>query len=368
MDATEIQRQPAAATDVASPEPPPDRPRTGRRRVVWVLAALVAAVVVAVVFPGVVGDRALTITNLVLLAMPSAMALTVLTGTGGMISVGHGALIGIGGFVGVVAADSGVPFLVVLLASAVVGLLVGVAIGLPSLRMGGFYLLLSTLAMAYIVSYLLAAYQEEAAGGRFQQTGFSLPTAEIGGLALVDEQQWYVLLVVFAALTAFGWHRLMRTKTGRAWLAVREREELAPLVGIDVVRSKLLVFALSSAIVTAAGCLAAYHTTLVTSEQFTGIAIPISYYAMIVTGGLGSLTGAAIGAVIVVALPFVLPDLISVLPDGLPFKETLDRNGATVALFVYGLLIVVFMWLEPKGIVGLAKRLGGAAAARVRTR
>jgi branched-chain amino acid transport system permease protein len=315
-----------------------------RTRKAW-LAAFLAA---ALAYPFVAGPFGLELANQVLLAAVGAVALMLLTGYAGQISLGHAGLLAAGAFTtGILFKETGAQFWVTLPAAAAVGAALGVIFGLPSLRLRGLYLAVSTLALHFIVIHVGNEYETK----RGFSTGIVIDPPQLGGWVLSDPRAWYFVLLAAAAATVLVAVNLVRTKTGRAWRAIHGREAVAEALGISVPRAKLSAFVASSTITAVAGCLFAYYRGFVSAEAFS-IFLAIQYVAMVIVGGMGSVLGALLGTVFVVLFPYVIEGTMATL--GL--AERLASVVFAVNYAAFGLLMIVFLVFEPQGLVGIWRR------------
>jgi branched-chain amino acid transport system permease protein len=238
---------------------------------------------------------------------------------------------------------------VTLPAAALVGGLLGIVFGLPSLRLRGLYLAVSTLALHFVVVYLGGEYETE----RGFSTGIVIDPPTIAGWAVVGGKAWFFVLLTFAAATVLFSLNLLRTRTGRAWRALREREAVAAILGVDVARSKLTAFIVSSTMTALAGALFGYFRGFVSIEAFS-LFLTIQYVAMVIVGGMGSIPGALLGAGFVVLFPYAIETaasaLLPVQVSGLVFA--LDYAG-------FGLAMILFLLFEPQGLIGIWRRIRG---------
>jgi branched-chain amino acid transport system permease protein len=296
----------------------------------------------------------LFIYNTFLWSAVAAIALNFLMGTAGQVSIGNAAFLAVGAFSTVFFNHAGFPFPLDIISAAVVAGLVGLVFGLPALRVQGIYLALSTLAAQFIVLYVVTEYQQHTV----QASGFSLPDlfASFG----VDGQQrvWTLLLTATLAGTVILISVLGTGRMGRAARMVRDHEAAAPALGVRVGYTKLVIFVLTSALIGLAGGFSAYLAGTVSTDSYT-LALAISFLAMILIGGLDSVTGSIIGAGLVVGLPY----LTSNVSDSL-FGST---NGTVwapqISLIIYGALIVVFILASPNGIIGWLRGIRDKIAA-----
>lgn len=299
--------------------------------------------------------------NIVFIAVIGAVSLNLLTGVAGQVSLGSAAFLAVGAFTAASTQHAwGLNMWEALpIAFAGAGLL-GLLVGLPSLRFRGFYLALTTLAMHFIVLFVLLKYQV-AAGGL---EGFSLPVQAIGPLVLSDDRSWYYLLGMFAAAAVLVSTNLIRTKVGRAWTAIRDRDIAAAVIGVDVTYYRLLAFTVSSAIFGVAGCLQAYYLGNVSVDGY-GLDLAIQYVAMIIVGGLGSTAGAVLGALVVTQLTFVIRTAIESLQQIDPVFNQLSLGIFSLQAAAFGVVIMLVLLFEPKGLIELVRRLERYALERV---
>jgi len=285
----------------------------------------------------------------VFLAAVGSLSLMLLTGYAGQISLGHAGLLAAGAFtVGILFKEVAAPFWVTLPAAALVGGILGVVFGLPSLRLRGLYLAVSTLALHFVVVYLGAEYETK----RGFSTGILVDPPQIGGHSLTDGRAWYFVLLFAAGATLLLCLNLLRSRTGRAWGAIRSHERVAEALGISIAGYKLLAFVISSAITAVAGALFAYYRGFVSVEAFS-LFLSISYVAMIIVGGMGSLLGALLGAVFVTLFPYVIEAALLALPGSRRYAgEVFAVNYAS-----FGLIMILFLIFEPLGLVGIWNRV-----------
>ena len=285
----------------------------------------------------------------VFLASIGALSLMLLTGYAGQISLGHAGLLAAGAFTaGILFRELHAPFWVTLPAAALVGGLLGIVFGLPSLRLRGLYLAISTLALHFVVVYLGGEYETK----RGFSTGITVDPPQVFGRALTNNRVWYFVLLIFAAGTLLISVNLLRSRTGRAWGAIRARETVAEALGIEVAAYKLLAFVISSAMTAVAGALFAYYRGFVSVEAFS-LFLSISYVAMTIIGGMGSLLGALLGAVFVTLFPYLIEAGLLALPGAQRYAGELFA----VNYSAFGLVMILFLVFEPLGLVGIWRRI-----------
>ena len=306
-------------------------------------AALAAFAACALALPFAATPFLLDLANQVLLAVVGAVALMLLTGYAGQISLGHAGLLAAGAYTtGILFKEFGAEWWVALPCAALVGALLGVVFGLPSLRLRGLYLAVSTLALHFVVIYLGNEYETK--------RGFS--TGVVIDSPLADARAWYAALFAAAAAAVLLALNLLRTKTGRAWHAIRGKEAVAEALGINIPAYKLLAFVISAAMTSVAGCLFAYYRGFVSAEAFS-LFLTIQYVAMVIIGGMGSILGAVLGAIFVTLFPYAIEHLLASVPTPAAWANSLFA----VNYAAFGLVMILFLLFEPTGLVGIWRRV-----------
>jgi branched-chain amino acid transport system permease protein len=300
-------------------------------------------------FPFVASPFALDLACQVFLASVGALSLMLLTGYAGQISLGHAGLIAAGAFTtGILAREIHAPFWIALPASAVTGIVLGFVFGLPSLRLRGLYLAVSTLALHFVVIYLGGEYETK----RGFSTGIIVEPPSVAGFRLSGGRFWYFVLLAAAAISLLICINLLRSRSGRAFRAVHARETVAEALGINIAGYKLLAFVISSSMTSVAGCLFAYYRGFVSVEAFD-LFLSIQYVAMIIIGGMGSLLGALLGAAFVTLFPYAIEALLHLLPNA----DKLAGDIFAVNYASFGVVMILFLIFEPLGLVGIWYRL-----------
>jgi branched-chain amino acid transport system permease protein len=325
-------------------------------RLTYFLIAVIAVVAAVCALTG--SSYSVYVLDTLLLAAIGAVALDLLMGTGGQVSIGNAAFLAAGAFSTVWALRAGILFPFDVIIGAGVCAVAGLIVGLPALRIKGMYLALATLAAFYIAQFIGEQYQSDTVGAG----GFLLAPVFAGTL---QQQQatWAWLLggVLIATIIVVGWLRTGRS--GRAWRMIRDHEVAAAIMGIPVARYKLILFVITSAVIGLEGGLLAEFTGAVSSSTFT-LDSSISVIAMILIGGLDSQAGPLIGAIVVTMLPIVVPDVTGLLTGG----SSVNVNAGGYAEIVYGVLIMVFIIAAPGGISGLIQGWVQSGVARVRAK
>lgn len=299
-------------------------------------------------FPFMASDYWLYLACLVSINVAGATGLNILTGYTGLVSLGQAAFMGLGAYtVAIVQARWGTPVLFNLLAGGFVAMLGGIVVGLPSLRVKGLYLAIATIAASFIAHFLFANLK--LTGGT---AGLTLQPATVFGVALDTSFRLYWVIVPVTLLMLLGAANLFRTRIGRAFIAIRDRDISAEVLGIPLLRYKLLSFGLSSFYAGVAGGLWAYFFRVVTPESFP-LLMSIFFLAAIIVGGMGSILGGILGAVFMTMVPELLKLIVDLLPGGSELAVFLSP----VRTMVFGLLIIVFLVFEPQGLAQMWRRL-----------
>jgi branched-chain amino acid transport system permease protein len=288
--------------------------------------------------------------NRILIAVIAATGLNILTGFTGQISLGNAAFLAVGAYTtAFLSGRLGLPFPLVIPAAGVVTALVGMVFGVPSLRLKGLYLAVATLAAHFVVEFTVVHW-EAVTGG---VNGISVPPAKLGPLELDGDKQVYWLILPLAAGMLLGAKNLFRTKVGKAFVAIRDQDISAEVMGVNVFKYKLLSFGVSSFYVGVAGALLAYQARIISPENFP-ITVAIDYLGMIIIGGLGSVLGSIFGAVFITLLPELLRLATGALADTYPALVTLF---ASLKMGIFGLAIVLFLVFEPDGMAARWHRI-----------
>lgn len=301
-----------------------------------------------ITFPFMANDYWLYLACLVAINVASATGLNILTGYTGLVSLGQAAFMGLGAYtVAAMEQYVGSFFLLNLLLAGTVAMLGGVVVGIPSLRVKGLYLAIVTIAASFLAHFLFVNSGFTGGTG-----GMTVAPAKVAGVSLDTSFRIYWLIVPITVLMVLGAANLFRTRIGRAFIAIRDRDISAEVLGIPLLRYKLLSFGLSSFYAGLAGGMWAYFFRVVTPESFPLI-LSIFFLAAIIVGGMGTILGGILGAIFMTMVPEVLRLVVGWMPiDG----DTL-RYVAPVRTIVFGLLIVGFLIFEPQGLAEVWRRI-----------
>lgn len=266
--------------------------------------------------------------------------LMLLSGFTGQFSMGHAAFLAVGAYTEAILQARGMPFVVSAPVAVVLASVTGVVIGLPALRLTGIYLAIGTLAFGFIVEEILARW-ESLTGGN---SGMTVPSAKLLFSKINGEIEFYYLCLACVIIAGVLVFNLLRSPTGRAFIAIRDSEVSAQSMGVNLSAYKTLSFALSAGLTGLAGALYAHQIKFISPEQFT-LAVSIEFLMMIVIGGMGSLHGAIFGAIFVISLP----EFIGGMKDFLP-QVVAEQTGLKSTIF--GVIMILFVLFEPLGLFG----------------
>lgn len=312
------------------------------------LCLLAALVILFAVVPFVSGPYTMYLLIIIAITSIAALGLNILVGFTGQLSLGHGAFFGVGAYTAaILAADYGWPFLLCVLAGGVVTALVGIGFGLPSGRLKGLYLTIATLAGQFIIEHVLVQWESVTKGVR----GIVLPFPTLFGFFLDGDVAYFYVTFIALALMTFIAVNIMRSRYGRAFIAIRDNDRAAEGMGIPIFRYKLLSFAISSFYAGFAGALWAFYMVSITAEPFN-LMLSVEYIAMIIIGGLGSIPGAIFGATFIVMLNEILRIITQFLMNT-PFMAGIELTLAPLRELAFGLAIVLFIIFEPRGLAEL---------------
>ncbi len=309
----------------------------------FVKVCVTAFFVFLLAWPFLVKSAFLWITLQILIAAIGAVGLNILTGFTGQISLGQGAFLGVGAYTSAyITAKLGLSFWVGVPAAGLVTAMAGMVFGIPSLRLKGLYLAIATLASQFILEWIFLRW-ESVTGGSY---GIVIPRPSLGGYVFEsDRSYYYIVLLIAAAMVLFA-ANLMRTRTGRAFMAVRDHHISAEIMGINLFKYRILSFAISSFYAGVAGALYGHSLRFVSSEQFN-IEVSIVYLAMIIIGGLGSILGSIFGAVFMILLPKLLTIVTAKMAVSIPGIAEL---ATALEQGIFGMIIIVFLIFEPDGL------------------
>ncbi len=315
-----------------------------RTKTHWVLLGLLFILLLTA--PLYMNNYWLSILNIITITIIAATGLNILTGYCGQLSIGHAGFIAVGAYTSaVLTGQFDVPFLVGMLCGGLMAGLIGMLFGLPSLRVKGFYLAISTIAAQFIIMWVIKNWTNVTGGN----IGLNVPTAEIFGFSFISQSSKYYLILAITVLVIFFAKNLARTKPGRAFVAIRDNDLAAQVMGINLFRYKLLAFFIGCFFAGIAGSLLAHCYYGFLNPEFFNFKESILYVGMIIIGGLGATVGPIFGVVFIRLLEKILSlELVPLLEASITVLPSGWASGLTPMLF--GLVIILFLVLEPRGM------------------
>jgi branched-chain amino acid transport system permease protein len=305
-------------------------------KLIWFLFFMVFLLFV----PLFAGEYMVYMVSLTAIYVIVALGLNLLSGYAGQISLGHAAFMAIGAYSSsYLTVKLGLPFWFALPASGVITGIVGILLGIAALRLSGFYLAIATMAFAFIVDEVILNWVSVTNGAN----GIKLPGPSIGPLALKTDTQVYYLIIAITLIMIWAAKNITRSSLGRAFALIRDSETAAETMGVNLFKYKTIAFCISAFYAGIAGSLFAHFLKFISPSNFS-LMDSIGFIIMILVGGIGTIPGSVFGAIFIT----FLPEGIRFLKDIFPFfvVET-GLQG-----LVYGLILLVFIILEPTGLYG----------------
>ncbi len=299
-----------------------------------------ALMVLMLLAPWIFSEYWLAQVTFILIYAVVGLGLMLMSGFTGQFSLGHAAFLGVGAYTQAALTGAGVPFPLALVAAAGISAMVGVIVGLPALRLKGIYLGIATLAFGFIVEEVFARW-ESVTGGN---AGKHVKDPSLFGWTVESGEPFYYLCLVITVLATLAILNLLRSPTGRAFVAIRDSEISAQSMGIHLARFKTMSFAISAALAGVGGALYAHKLKFISPDQF-GVLQSIDLILMIVIGGLGSVHGAFLGAIFLITMPQAIALAKDYLPDAIALAPGLQG-------VVYGSVLIAFVLFEPLGLYG----------------
>ena len=294
-------------------------------------------------FPLSANNYFLDVANNLGIMIIAVIGLQILVGFCGQISLGHAAFMGVGAYISaMISFHFGWSFWIAMPCAAFFSGLLGVVVGLPALKIRGFYIAVSTLAAHYIILWVILH------GGKLTQGTSGLPAHEIqiGNFTFNNEIRMFYLIMIFVIAVIFLVNNMMRTKTGRAFLAVRDSDLAAEFMGVNVFRTKVLAFSMASVCAGISGSLMAHYQGIVTVEHFT-LSDSIWMLGMLIIGG-PTITGAILGTIFLKILSQVV--LFMAPWIGGIFTAFSGSSVAGFTQIFFGIVILLFLVFEPRGL------------------
>jgi branched-chain amino acid transport system permease protein len=312
-----------------------------RTKTQWVL--LIAFLIILFTIPLYANNYWLRVSNLIGTTVIAVTGLNILTGYCGQLSIGHAGFMAVGAFTsGVLTGRLDLPFPLAFICSGLMAGVTGLIFGMPSVRVKGFYLAITTIAAQFIIFWIINHWNIT---GGFN--GISVPYAAIGGLVFNSNFSQFYLIMVITVVVIFLAKNLARTKAGRAFIAIRDNDLAAEVMGVNLFYYKMLAFFIGCFLAGIAGSLVAHTVGMITTDNFPFLD-SILYVGMVIIGGLGTTLGPILGSIFIrllgVGVFFLSPALKESFPN-LP-------GGFTTGLapMLFGLIFMLFLILEPRGI------------------
>ena len=279
----------------------------------------------------------------------ATLGLNLTTGNAGLISLAHGAFLGVGCYTVAWLGRLGAPFWLALPAAGLLSAALGLIVGLPSLRVKGIYLAVATLAAHFVLTFVFREW-EPVTGG---VPGTSIPRAKLFGFEFHGDRRNFVLIFTVAFIAALAARNLGRSRFGRAFVAVRERDFSAEILGVHLLSTKLLAFAAGAFCAGVAGGLLGYFYGAITPEYFA-LTLSVFYLAAVIVGGLGTVLGSILGALFMTFVPEALRLAAHLSSQWFPGVAALLLPMGQV---VFGALIIGFLVFEPHGLAAIWGRI-----------
>ena len=286
----------------------------------------------------------LSLVNLIAITIITVHGLNILTGYTGQISLGQAAFMAIGGYSSaILSLRLDFPFWASLICAGLIAAIVGLIFGLPSLKVKGFYLVMATLAAHFIIMWFIT-HQGGITGGA---KGMYLPAPQLGGMVFDTQRSMYCIIMPIAAIMTFLAKNLARTRVGRAFVAIRDNDIAAEVMGVNIFYYKLVSFFVCSFYAGIAGALWVWWAGRVCIEQF-GLMDSVFYLGMMIVGGMGSILGPILGTILLRLLEEGASIVAPVMADVLPFMG--EGLFAGLALMFFGVVVILFLIFEPRGL------------------
>jgi branched-chain amino acid transport system permease protein len=286
-------------------------------------------------------DRILTIMTIIGITIISVHGLNILTGYCGLLSIGHVAFMAVGGYTSaVLCAKFGWTFWAALPCAALMAGMMGLLFGLPSLRVKGFYLIMATIAAHFIIIWLILQLRSITGGG----DGMAVPRVAIGSFVFKSKSSYFYLVMIIACLATFVAVNITRTRAGRAFIAIRDNELAAEVMGVNLWTYKLLAFFIGCIFAGVAGSLLVHYYAFASPTQFPFMD-SVWFLGMLIVGGMGSTTGAIFGAVSLK----LLDELVTIVGPILS-AVVAAQAAASLGLIMRGLILILFLIFEPRGL------------------
>jgi branched-chain amino acid transport system permease protein len=317
-----------------------------RTRTQWIL--LLLFLVLLFTIPLYASNEILTVLTLIGITIIGVLGLNILTGCCGQLSLGHAGFMAVGGYsLAILSAKLGWPFWAALPAAGLISGIIGIFFGLPSLKIKGFYLIMATVAAYFIIIWLILQLRSLTGG----TDGLSVPEAAFGGLIIKGKAAYFYLVMGITCLATYLAKNIVRTRAGRAFIAIRDNDLAAEVMGVNLWVYKLQAFFIGCVFAGVAGGLSVQYYSFANVEQFPFIS-SIWYLGMLIVGGMGSTSGVIFGVVAIKLL-----DQVATKVGPLLANIVNPQAAVGLSLILTGMVIILFLIFEPRGIAHLWERV-----------
>lgn len=317
-----------------------------RTRLHW--GFLVVLLVFLFTLPQWAGHSLLTLATIIGITVISAHGLNILTGNCGLVSLGHSGFMMVGGYtLAILCHSAGFPFWAALPIAGLVSGAMGIIFGLPSLRIKGFYLIMSTVAAYFIIHWLVLQFRSLTGGTE----GLTVPPPDLFGWSIRDRANYYYVVMVLVILATIVTKNILRTRAGRAFVAIRDNDLAAEAMGVSLFTYKLQAFFIGCVFAGVAGGLSAQYYLFVNVEQFPFFD-SVWLLGMLIVGGMGSVSGTIFG---VIAIKLLQQLAIKIGPSLSAISNPQVATG--LSLILPSVVIILFLIFAPRGISHIWERI-----------
>jgi branched-chain amino acid transport system permease protein len=311
-----------------------------RTKTQWIL--LFGFLVLLFALPSFASDKLLTLATIIGISIISVLGLNILTGYCGQISMGHAGFMAVGGYVSaILTVKLGLPFWLALPCAGLGAGLVGIIFGLPSLKIKGFYLIMATVAAHFIIIWVILQFADITGGS----DGMSLQRPSIGGFVFKSKASYFYLVITITCLAVYLAKNIVRTRVGRAFIAIRDNDLAAEVMGVNLWYYKLTAFFIGCVFAGISGSLLVHYYSFVSTESFPFMN-SVWYLGMLIVGGMGTTSGVIFGVIFLK----LLDELVVMVGPMLPTWLT-PQAAASLGLILRGLVIILFLIFEPRGLI-----------------
>ncbi|MDY6910939.1 MAG: branched-chain amino acid ABC transporter permease [Chloroflexota bacterium] len=303
---------------------------------------LITLIVFLFIVPFFLSDYTLQIATTGGITLIAVLGLNILTGYCGLISMGHAAFMGVGAYTAaILSVTYGLSFWITLPCAGIAAGIAGMIVGIPALRVKGFYLIMVTLAVQFLLIYVVYLIPDLTGGA----DGLRIGRPSFAGMTLNTHQDFYLLVLVMVIIMTFFAKNIARTRAGRAFIAIRDNDLSAEVMGINLFRYKILAFFIGCFFAGIAGCLLIYQVRYIHPDYFN-LSESIMQLGALIIGGMGSITGAIWGVIFLEILDMIVSSIGPMVSEAFPALGFAPTLGPIVS----GLVIVLFIVFEPRGL------------------